>query len=1044
MQLLSRAGRTLLLLAVFGLGAHFALEYGTGGLWRGLRAAHAVVGGSAELPYDLTELRAINATLDTVRKKYVEPERVDPRQMFLSALDRVQMEVAPVIITHDDKSPTVKVQIFDKSAEFRVDNVQGPWDVAARLREVFAFIQPLLKTTKVNLPEVEYAAANGILRTLDPHSVFLSPEEFREMNVSTSGHFGGLGIVISIRDQMLTVMRPMPGTPAGRAGLKRLDRIMKINSESTLNMPLEDAVDRLRGDPGSKVTVWVERQGKGGWSGSRPFELVREVIQVNSVEHEKLDGGIGYVRLKQFQATTAKELEKALSTLNKDKSLNALVMDLRDNPGGLLDQAGKVADMFLDSGLLYATEGHSEGRREQPATRPGTQPGYPIVVIVNGSSASASEIVSGALKNQDRAVVIGETTFGKGSVQLVFPDVTAEGAALKLTIAQYLTPGDISIQGTGVVPDIELEAMTADTLEMNLIRDDERPRERDLNRTLGAGGRRVQEPPEHILRFNLPESVRAEIRERGSQLDDEFRMDAPIRIARELASRMRSGSRKVQLEELRPVLGEIERRELKAVSEDLAKLGIDWSPAPVNLPNTPRPEDLEVTVRTDRAGDIVTAGESMSLIVSVTNKGKVPFHRFYAVTKSDTGYYDERELVFGRVLPGETKTAIAALGWCDVKGRKPGSTKPLEGDAVRECRLPMDAVSRQDAVRIQFSSAGTSVPLSREFLPTIQSLPRPTFAYSYHIADNRQANQNGQLERGEGATFYLRVKNIGSGPTYETQANLRNLTGEGLLLKAGRFDLSGMKAGEEREVEFTFDILPALSEAEIHMQISIVDSDLGVGAGEKIVLPVVAKKDAVSVVPSRGAVVATTELALRGEPLPNAQVIGRVEKDAVLTKLGDVGAFVQVELSPGQFAFAERASLTLSTKAPTRGNWQPTYSHHPPDLEVQAKALSTREDFIEISGAAEDNGGGVEDVVIFVGNQKVYYQPNSGADKTKLSFTRVVPLDAGVNIITVVARESEENATRRTVIVRRDGPNGEILPTPKNRTFGEGWEFISP
>src|SRR5690606_21447903 len=237
---------------VFGFASHFAIEYGTGGLWKGLRSAHAVVGGEAEVEYDLTQLRAVNATLDHIRKKYVEPDRVDPRQMFLGSLDMIQKRVAQVIVSHEDGEATVTVRVEDEEKKFRVDNVQGHWDVAARLREVFSFLQTNLRGKNVKLPEVEYAAANGMLRTLDPHSVFLSPEAYEEMNVSTSGHFGGLGIVISIRDQMLTVMRPMPDTPAGRAGLRRLDRITKINNESSLNMPLSDAVDRLRGEPGSK------------------------------------------------------------------------------------------------------------------------------------------------------------------------------------------------------------------------------------------------------------------------------------------------------------------------------------------------------------------------------------------------------------------------------------------------------------------------------------------------------------------------------------------------------------------------------------------------------------------------------------------------------------------------------------------------------------------------------------------------------------------------------------------------------------------------
>ena len=226
-----------------------------------------------------------------------------------------------VIILHEEKSPTVKVRADTEEKDFRVDNIQGPWDVAARLREVFAFLQSNLKDTEVDLRDIEYAACNGMLRTLDPHSVFLSPEAYKEMNLSTSGHFGGLGIVISIRDQQLTIMRPMPETPAGRAGLKRLDRIMKINNESTLNMPLDDAVKRLRGKPSSKVTIWVHRDGNEGWQGSRPFELTREEIRIKSVDYRSLAPGIGYVRLKQFQSSTADELDAALSALSKGEAL---------------------------------------------------------------------------------------------------------------------------------------------------------------------------------------------------------------------------------------------------------------------------------------------------------------------------------------------------------------------------------------------------------------------------------------------------------------------------------------------------------------------------------------------------------------------------------------------------------------------------------------------------------------------------------------------------------------------------------------------------
>ncbi len=539
MKILERIGRAVVVLGVFALASYFALTFGTGGLWRGLEAAHAVTApGEARAPYDLTQLAAVNETLKTIRDKYVDPARVKPQQMFLSALNQVQKEVAQVIILHDEKSPTVKVRVDTEEKDFRVDNVQGPWDVAARLREVFSFLQANLKNTEVDLRDIEYAACNGMLRTLDPHSVFMSPDAYREMNLSTSGHFGGLGIVISVRDQQLTIMRPMPDTPAGRANLKRMDRVTKINNESTLNMPLDDAVKRLRGKPGSKVTIWVHREGGDGWQGSRPFELVREEIRIRSVDYRPLAPGIGYVRLKQFQSSTSDELDAALADLGKSERIKGLVLDLRGNPGGLLDQAAKVGDKFLETGTIVATVGASEGREEKRATARGTEPNYPIVVLVNSSSASASEIVAGALKNLDRTVIVGQTTFGKGTVQLVFPRITPDGAALKLTIAQYLTPGDVSIQGVGVAPDIELDPMTADTLEMDLFSEESPFRERDLSKSLATNAKRSSDRPFFKLRYNLPETERAKMRELGGDIEDEFTMDFPIAFGRDLVQKL--------------------------------------------------------------------------------------------------------------------------------------------------------------------------------------------------------------------------------------------------------------------------------------------------------------------------------------------------------------------------------------------------------------------------------------------------------------------------------------------------------------------------
>jgi len=1037
MRFLERLGRAILILTVFGIASYFSMQSGTGGLWRGLESAHAVTApGQPKAPYDLTQLVAVNETLNTIRTKYVDPSRVKPRQMFLSALNEIQREVAQVIVRHEDKAKVVKVQVDSESADFRVDNVQGPWDVAARLREVFSFLQANLKDTEVDLREVEYAACNGMLRTLDPHSVFLSPESYREMNLSTSGHFGGLGIVISIRDQALTVIRPMPGTPAGRAGLKRLDRITKINNESSLNMPLDDAVGRLRGKPGSKVTVWVHRDGSEGWAGSRPFELTREEIQVKSVDYRALGGGVGYIRLKQFQASSSDELDQALSELGKKERIKGLVLDLRGNPGGLLEQAAKIADRFLDEGVIVSTVGTAEGREEKRATRHGTEPNYPIAVLVNGSSASASEIVAGALKNLDRAVIVGQTTFGKGSVQLVFPNVTPEHAALKLTIAQYLTPGDISIQGVGVAPDVELDPMTADTLEMDLYRSERGLRERDLTKSLTGAAKHPTEQSFFRMRFNLPETERAKIRERGGDVDqDEFELDTPIKIARDLATKMAPGKRLEQLRAVKSVLEKLQATEVDAIAAELKRLEIDWAAPPKDFTNAPKPGDFEVTTKTDKPNDTVTSGESMSLKVSVKNKGTAPVYQLRAITKSDGAYFDEKELVFGKVMPGETKTATVPLGFCDIDGHKPGSTEPLPLDAKRVCKIPLDADTRADVIKVRFFAEGSEPPQEAEVRTTITAQPQPIFAYTYQIADNRPGNGDGQIARGEGATVYMTVKNVGKGKSFETQANLRNLTGDGLLLHAGRFDVSNMKPGDTRTVAFTFDVLDELQENFVNFELSVTDRDLRVGSSEKVKLPLT--KSPLALVKATGKVALTTVAGVRGQPLGAAPVLAELDKGAVLDKLGTFGPYTKVALGDDRFGFVETKALKDGAAGPVKVALKPLLSHSPPLLEVTPAKLSVRDAKVHIEGQANDSDK-VLDTFVFVGSKKVFYQSNRKAeDQTKLKFSLDTELQPGINVITVVSRESEDTTSRYTMVVRRDGPNGEALKTTRGEALGD-------
>ena len=296
-------------------------------------------------------------------------------------------------------------------------------------------------------------AINGMLGALDPHSAYLTPDSYQELQVDTEGSFGGLGIEITVRDSILTVVSPIEDTPAYRAGVQAGDQIIKINGELTKDMSLIQAVKKMRGKQGTQITISVRREDVPRLI---DISLIREVIKIRSVKSKTLEKGYAYIRVTQFQDRTSRDLDTVLKKLGQENGqLQGMVLDLRNNPGGLLSQAVKVSDLFLNSGMIVYTEGRLESQRQKYFAHPGGYTDIPLVVLVNGGSASASEIVAGAVQDHGRAVVLGTKTFGKGSVQTILP--VDGGAALRLTTAMYFTPNGRSIQVTGIAPDIELE-----------------------------------------------------------------------------------------------------------------------------------------------------------------------------------------------------------------------------------------------------------------------------------------------------------------------------------------------------------------------------------------------------------------------------------------------------------------------------------------------------------------------------------------------------------------------------------------------------------
>lgn len=321
--------------------------------------------------------------------------------------------------------------------------------------EIFSNVLSILQNNyveEIDTTEVLNGAIKGLLFSLDPHSAYLPPEGLKELQEETQGTFSGIGIEVTIKDDLLTVVSPIENTPADRAGLRANDIILEIDGKKTKNMGPYEAIKQLRGKPGTDVTISIHRKG---WEELKEITLTRDLIPLQSVKMETLSPGFVYSRITNFQSHTATDYKNALSATKKSEPIRGLILDLRNNPGGLLHQAVNIVDIFLSEGTIVSTKGRiTEQNTIFSAHNNSSETDFPIVVLVNEGSASAAEIVAGAIQAHKRGIIVGSQTFGKGSVQTIIP--LPDGAGLRMTTAKYFTPDDKSIQALGITPDVEV------------------------------------------------------------------------------------------------------------------------------------------------------------------------------------------------------------------------------------------------------------------------------------------------------------------------------------------------------------------------------------------------------------------------------------------------------------------------------------------------------------------------------------------------------------------------------------------------------------
>jgi carboxyl-terminal processing protease len=751
----------------------------------------------------LSDSLLIDSILTIVQNYYVDEARVENKPLMkatIRALDEqdiIRLHVKDdndwTVIRGEDRLP------FQFAGKYTFDELVRD---SLRLSRFLEKVDPVVfKNKNIADRSGSHLLLNALLSSLDPHSNLLNPDEYRDLRQGTEGSFGGLGVVVGMQDDVLTVVKPLPKSPAARAGVNKFDRIMQIDDKVTYGTTIDDLIQYMRGEPGTKVRLSLLRDGEAA---PRSVFLTREVIQVDSVEWKLIDapqGKIFYAFVDSFSSRTASELREALLKAQQKKDpIIGIVLDLRSNPGGLLDQAVKMADLFLDEGKILTTQGRT--REHDNAKKGVSRFDYPIVVINNGDTASASEIVAGALRDHGRALIVGEPSFGKGSVQTVFE--LPGDQALKLTIARYYTPSGVSIQNVGITPDIWLQPMIKAKDNMNLMGDYRYKSERFLDHSLDND--KLKNAREDMKAFYtvVPEKSP---KDKAKDVPLEFSVRVLTELAKKdgvpyPAERLRSSYWKASAAGLiRKSLADLEKRSTDWLRRDLK---VDWNEGKESAAPD---KDVMFSVQIPKR---VTMKEGSTLEVPwlLKNVGKFPVHRLSAYLSGIQGSLGTNEVLIGKIEPGQV----------------------LKG--VMKFDLKVDA--KDGTVRMRAGLARSGWPVvgkEQNFAIELQETQEPNITLDMYLSNEEGGSQAGILEANERARIKVILKNNSNIVAHNVDLRLVNLAGNQIRVDSNPLSVGQMAPGSSKVV-----FVPLVASA------NLVSEEFRFGASVKSTEHVVAKK----------------------------------------------------------------------------------------------------------------------------------------------------------------------------------------------------------
>jgi carboxyl-terminal processing protease len=757
-------------------------------------AAH----GKIKLP-NVQDIKRISRSAVLIQHEYYDPARVKPVAMLKEGLFELAKEV-PELLPHV-KNDTLTIQLGSKKLSLTLNKMDNVLEILFPVSQIFEFLHENYHG-EIKFEDMEYAFIAGMLSILDPHSNILTPKVYKEFKTQTQGEYGGLGIVISIKDKELTVIAPIEGTPAERSGIKADDKILKIDAQPTINMALDEAVDLMRGPPGIKIVLNIKSKNRD----PRDVTLTREIINIESVQSKLVtqeSKNFAVIRIKGFQDNTYRDVATQLEAL-KQKSqdnLTGLILDLRNNAGGLLDQAIFTADHFLSQGDIVFTVGAEDKEEEKASARAQKNDiSLPMIVLTNEGSASASEIVAGALKNNNRAIVMGQTSFGKGSVQSLFN--LRDGSSLKLTVAQYLTPGRESIQAVGITPDIHLYP--------SIIADDYYDLHEDIDYSEGKldahldNTKHIKKSQSRYTLTFLKKETRKE-EEESSYVSKIKENDFPLQLAVTILGKAASKSKKDMLNNIKDLLREEEKKQDAMITAALKEKSIDWGTGQ----QTAKPQLAVTHSFSNKSGapiKAIPAGTEALMHVTVKNMGKEDVYRVLTDIDAFNPLLNHKEFVFGKLKAGQSKTEKITV------------------------KTPSEIISFNENVKLETYTEKTAenpflVYADTHFVQKIQ----PRFSYSYNIIDGQNkettGNKNGIPEPGETVMLNVSLKNLGPGTSEKTLINLKNTEGKYVYLKKARDSLGILKPHKVTTSALQFTIKHGFTKDTFAMDIYVMDEE---------------------------------------------------------------------------------------------------------------------------------------------------------------------------------------------------------------------------